>query len=416
MRTRRASYPSASDGITFLIRPGPLKRRRLSQISEGELSASPAGSSVLELLHDELLVSIMAKLSSSASSPMDLISVMLTCKRLCAAATHPLVLANASMAALAVKARSWSDDADRFLQECVKSGSAEAAYTLGMIKFYCFREHESGAALMAQAALKPHARALHSLAVIQFNGSGGSRKDKNLKNGATLCAKAAAQGHIDAIRELGHCLQDGYGVPKSVSEGRRLLLEANAREAAAAVAASPQVFAGKAASAVAASPRSFVETALTLAHHQHYHAQHRSVVSKVDASTQGGASSLWQVDSFWRLLHGSGCSLLSDFGCNVPPPQLHIANRFMVDWFAMNPPEAGLRLCSHAGCGRPETRRHEFRRCSSCGTVNYCSRSCQALDWKIRHKYECYPFEDREDEGDEVEDDDERNQDHNQDS
>jgi len=38
-----------------------------------------------------------------------------------------------------------------------------------------------------------------------------------------------------------------------------------------------------------------------------------------------------------------------------------------------------LRLCSQALCGRPETRRHEFRRCSVCGMVNYYSRACLAL-------------------------------------
>ena len=36
---------------------------------------------------------------------------------------------------------------------------------------------------------------------------------------------------------------------------------------------------------------------------------------------------------------------------------------------------------------------HEFRRCSVCGTVNYCSRACQALDWKFRHKAKCAPVE-----------------------
>ena len=48
-----------------------------------------------------------------------------------------------------------------------------------------------------------------------------------------------------------------------------------------------------------------------------------------------------------------------------------------------------LRLCSHARCGRRETRRHEFRRCSVCGSANYCSRACQALDWKRAHRGRC---------------------------
>ena len=49
----------------------------------------------------------------------------------------------------------------------------------------------------------------------------------------------------------------------------------------------------------------------------------------------------------------------------------------------------GARLCSHARCGRPETRQHEFQRCSVCGSANYCSRACQALDWKRAHRGQC---------------------------
>lgn len=96
-----------------------------------------------------------------------------------------------------------------------------------------------------------------------------------------------------------------------------------------------------------------------------------------------------------RHAAGTGCPLLSDFGCNVPAPEAHPANRFMAEWFAARGGSAGpgLRLCSHVGCGRPETRKHEFRRCSVCGAVNYCSRACQALDWKLRHKAECTPVE-----------------------
>ena len=409
---------------------------------------------------------------------------------------------------------------------------------------------------MAQAAIAPHASSLHSLAIIQFNGSGGTRKDKNLKNGASLCAKAAALAHVDAMRELGHCLQDGYGVSKNVTEGRRLLLEANAREAAAAVSS---------------SPRAFVETALQFAsqsargrcyfrHHQNFHNNsYRSILvskpevsaamaartiteaavrsdvltshsaqassssssvevfsasrSNLEASASSGslftesfsasrsanaatgsihveksaslpqespaetssrsASTLAEssrsvsmstivsppsisaepsnsssvtaesmiphaeqqpsihltflhhndqnrrqhhhhhhqhyhhqhqhhLHPVYRLLQGSGCSLLSDFGCNVPPSKLHVANKFLMEWFSSHPPSNGLRLCSHGNCGRPETRRHEFRRCSACGKVNYCSRACQALDWKIRHKLECSPVADWEEREDDV--------------
>jgi len=105
------------------------------------------------------------------------------------------------------------------------------------IRFYCLGSRGSGAALMAAAAVGGHREALYSLAVIQFNGSGGGKDDRDLRAGAALCARAASLGHVDALRELGHCLQDGYGVRRSVLDGRRLLIQANARELAASSAA-----------------------------------------------------------------------------------------------------------------------------------------------------------------------------------
>lgn len=238
------------------------------------------------------------------------------------------------------------------------------------IRFYCLGgSRGSGAALMAAAAVGGHREALYSLAVIQFNGSGGGKDDRDLRAGAALCARAAALGHVDALRELGHCLQDGYGVRRSVVDGRRLLVQANARELAAAV-------------------------------------------------TAASASLLRDGKAGSQRRRGHAC-LLSDFGCRAAAVgaaagEAHAANRFLVDWFATRPlvgkggeggttaametaddDSAGgaLRLCSQALCGRPETRRHEFRRCSVCGVVNYCSRACQALHWKMAHKAECTPMD-----------------------
>jgi len=198
--------------------------------------------------------------------------------------------------------------------------------------------------------------------VIQFNGSGGAKSDRDLRAGAALCARAAALGHVDALRELGHCLQDGYGVRRDPAEGRRLLVAANARE-------------------------------LTLA------------LSSAAASRHAVAAGVG--------VGGGGCPLLSDFGWSLPEAEPHAANQFMVDWWASRcAAQAGgkkpggdssgvdgdgdgaeLRLCSHVRCGRRETRRHEFRRCSVCGAANYCSRACQALDWKRAHKAQCVPMD-----------------------
>ncbi|CAM8939882.1 unnamed protein product [Rhodiola kirilowii] len=299
-----------------------------------------------EALPDDLVLSILCKLSSSTGSPADLISVMITCKRMKSLGVNSMVLAKASKEALTVKAGNWSENAHRFLKLCSDSGNVEACYILGMIRFYCLKNRAGGASLMAKAAMKSHAESLYSLAVIQFNGSGGSKTDKDLRAGAALCARASFLGHIDALRELGHCLQDGYGVRQNIVEGRRFLVQANARELAAVLKFQPGGWSAAAVrtAAVADSPPS---------------------------------------------------QLLSDFGCDVPPPEVHAANKFLTEWFAARCGDlgGGLRMCSHEGCGRPETRNHEFRRCSVCGIVNYCSRACQALDWKLRHKAACVPAE-----------------------
>ncbi|KAJ6688362.1 MYND DOMAIN-CONTAINING [Salix koriyanagi] len=287
---------------------GTAQRKRLRTISEKP--------DLFDQLPDDLVLHILSKLSSSASRPSDFINIIITCKRL----------------------------------------KREALYTLGMIRFYCLQNRGSGASLMAKAAIKSHALALYSLAVIQFNGSGGSKNDKNLRAGVALCARAAVLGHIDALRELGHCLQDGYGVPRNIVQGRRFLVQANAKE-------------------LALSLRSM----LTWKPQQKHVEEQQNL--RYGCTVRGPAI--------------TGCPLLSDFGCNVPAREAHPVNGFLKEWFESRRGvlDHGLRLCSHGGCGRPETRPHEFRRCSVCGAVNYCSRGCQALDWKLRHKVECVPTE-----------------------
>ncbi|KAB5525138.1 hypothetical protein DKX38_022887 [Salix brachista] len=327
---------------------GTAQRKRLRTISEKP--------DLFDQLPDDLVLHILSKLSASASRPSDFINIIITCKRLKKFALDPLVLSRAGVKTFAMKAERWSDPAHQFLKQCVNAGNREALYTLGMIRFYCLQNRGSGASLMAKAAIKSHALALYSLAVIQFNGSGGSKNDKNLRAGVALCARAAVLGHIDALRELGHCLQDGYGVPRNIVQGRRFLVQANAQE-------------------LALSLRSM----LTWKPQQKHVEEQQNL--RYGCTVRGPAI--------------TGCPLLSDFGCNVPAREAHPVNGFLKEWFESRRGvlDHGLRLCSHGGCGRPETRPHEFRRCSVCGAVNYCSRGCQALDWKLRHKVECVPSE-----------------------
>lgn len=358
MKTRRGACYSCHDPAAEAPEMHRRKRRRTAMETAG--CAGAAVGDLFEDLPDDLLVSILADVAASARSPADLAGAIMTCKRFRELGQNKVVLAKVSPRCLAVRAKSWSDSAHRFLQRCADAGNLDACYLLGMIRFYCLGSRGSGAALMAAAAVGGHREALYSLAVIQFNGSGGSKDDRDLRAGAALCARAASLGHVDALRELGHCLQDGYGVRRSLLDGRRLLIQANARELAAAVTTSASLLRAAAGSGKASRRHS---------------------------------------------------CLLSDFGCRAAAAaagEAHAANRFLVEWFASRPLGAesspapapapaeeggGLRLCSHALCGRPETRRHEFRRCSVCGVVNYCSRACQALHWKMAHKAECTPMD-----------------------
>ncbi|KAK3040861.1 hypothetical protein RJ639_029205, partial [Escallonia herrerae] len=356
MRTRRGlCYPTVNMCCEKRVskRRGDVAAEKTSKRKRRRTSPETAGNcDFFDALPDDLVLCILCKLSSTATCPADFTSVLMTCKRLNGLGLQPVVLSKASPKTFAVKAKNWTESTHRFLKQCADAGNVEACYTLGMIRFYCLQNRGSGASLMAKAAISSHAPALYSLAVIQFNGSGGSKNDKDLRAGVALCVRAAFLGHIDALRELGHCLQDGYGVKQNVAEGRRFLVRANARELA-------------------------------------------TVLSTAPSALASGSWLTWNPLPHHRHVVGSGCPLLSDFGCNVPAPEAHPASLFLSEWFTDRgaAPCPGLRLCSHAGCGRPETRRHEFRRCSVCGAVNYCSRACQALDWKMRHKLECTPVE-----------------------
>ena len=188
---------------------------------------------------------------------------------------------------------------------------------------------------MMKAAAGGHAAAFFSLAIIYFNGSGGSKGNRNLAVGVVYCVRAATLGHVDAMRELGHCLKDGYGARRNLSMGRKLLAITNAKELFHALGNNGG----------------------------------RCVVRK--AQRPAGPH-----------------SLMSDCGCNALEPKLHPANKFMIEWFGQAA-RSNLRMCSSKRCGRPQTRAREFRTCSGCMEAIYCSRACQAMDWKLGHKECC---------------------------
>ena len=67
------------------------------------------------------------------------------------------------------------------------------------------------------------------------------------------------------------------------------------------------------------------------------------------------------------------------------------------DWYTFStvtfgPRKIGYDRCSNwlGPCHRAETHdKPQFARCSKCKVAVYCSRECQAFDWKARHKKVC---------------------------
>jgi len=49
--------------------------------------------------------------------------------------------------------------------------------------------------------------------------------------------------------------------------------------------------------------------------------------------------------------------------------------------------QAKLKNCVQ--CGKLEPTRGAFQCCSKCLVVHYCSRDCQSMDWKAKHKRDC---------------------------
>ncbi|KAK8583832.1 hypothetical protein V6N12_068090 [Hibiscus sabdariffa] len=174
-------------------------------------------------LPDDLVVLILCNLGSSASSPSDFFNALLTCKRIfdLGFRRRP-VLSKLGAKALVMKARNWSESALRFLIRCAAADNIEAYYILGMIGFYCCQRIETGKLALQTAANKSHALAAYSLAIIKFNGSGGSKADQNPHAGVDLCKRAASLGHWDAVIELGHLLYDGHRLYPDLMGGRRL--------------------------------------------------------------------------------------------------------------------------------------------------------------------------------------------------
>ena len=308
---------------------------------------------------------------------------------------------------LDIKATQWFKGAKAFAEKAVAAGSARASFFVGSVAFYCegsdgFFEtsHEDthkdthkdihkdplrcsseteeerrrdarrarGASLLARAATAGVKEAHHTLAVMHFNGSGGRRRDKDPEAGAALCARGNILFDcVSAKRELGHCLQDGFGVEQDSVLGAKLLKEAAEMDARAGNGLDAAVVAASRAAAV-------VEERL----------RKRNDINTLNAAVAAAAEVAEAAKTAAQAHLTATCE-----------------NRFLLDWYGDGVDDAsaplatlplGTTSCSHPLCGRVETRRHEFRRCSCCGRVRYCSRSCQGADWRLQHKFACLPL------------------------
>ena len=362
------------------------------------------------------------------------------CSRFRAAGVSKHALARADESLLDIKAAQWFRGARAFANAAVAAGSARAAFFVGSVDFYCegsdadardtgrvaaeagslapasldaranegadggaaltarlekdappFADGASfpalqsslqssrdarrarGASLLARAATAGVREAHHTLAVMHFNGSGGRRRDKDPEAGAALCARGNLLFDcVSAKRELGHCLQDGFGVERDAALGAKLLDEAAAADAKSGKGLDAAVLAASAAAAI-------VEERL----------RKRNDINTLNAAVAAAA----EVAAAAKNAAAAHLTATRE-------------NRFLLDWYgdgaASDPakkPEGpfatlptGTTSCSHPLCGRVETRRHEFRRCSCCGRVRYCSRSCQGADWRLQHKFACLPL------------------------
>ncbi|CAI5516237.1 unnamed protein product [Closterium sp. Naga37s-1] len=220
-----------------------------SRSSAGRAEGPSRKRTTIESLPDEVLIKVLAAVNSTASSPLDVVLPSMINRRWRRASRDREALKRACRGGVAVRARQWCEGAYMFLRRLCENGCLEAAFMLAMILFYCIPGAQfEGGRLLMHSAREGHAASLYTASVLSFNGSALGAQHKDARMGVALCARAAALGHTEAMRELGHCLIDGYGVQRDAQEGWRMLLEAQAAELA------PQAYLRSLLSAMSPSP------------------------------------------------------------------------------------------------------------------------------------------------------------------
>ena len=74
------------------------------------------------------------------------------------------------------------------------------------------------------------------------------------------------------------------------------------------------------------------------------------------------------------------------------PNDLAVVQADMMDRQRADEALHGFRACALPSCERLEKSVREFKMCSACKAVAYCSPECAALHWSRAHKNECARF------------------------
>ena len=172
----------------------------------------------MDTLPSEIIVEILKRVSATGASPADLCSPSCVSNLFNAAANDADVLRCASPAVMAIRGV-WRPEPFRFLDKLWRSGSDDALYMAGMIRFYVTMEWGIGGEMLARLAQRNHGPALYQCAVALINSSGGSgmKLDACPEGANELLFRAMMLGYIPAGFELGLRMMKGRGLTRGVA-------------------------------------------------------------------------------------------------------------------------------------------------------------------------------------------------------
>jgi hypothetical protein len=296
----------------------------------------------MDTLPIELITEILKHVSATGKRPSDLCSAACVSRAFCDAASDREVLKLAGPGLLSVPSVMRRPGALLFLDKVRQSGSVDAHYMAGMLRFYATWEWGIGGEMLAKAAQRNHGPALYQCAVALINGSGGTKLDADPEGANELLFRAMALGYRPAGVELGGRIIRGLGVKgKQVELGGRVVRLMIACEFQKARTLAEGLIRKKSRRYPFSS--SFLPASLIVDWSR------TSIPEAVPNSEQRG----------WKAIAAAAHETL---GCQS-------------QW-------SNIKLCSASGCGRIANNEDGFSRCPRCRIVPYCSMVCEIKNRK----------------------------------